>query len=289
MTHIKFLSISNRWTAERIIKRIGSHLKLSEKDLKNVNLVHIEDLQNQRFHMRVAANNYQLINKLKNKAEATKDGKAYFIKMRDLTIMFVIIEGESEKFKLQRINENSNLRNLVLWFKMKADDNILSILKLLVDKRIRFNYLSVRNSSTFVHIQTLSESRRLMKFMKDNKVDVRFSSTCMYIERKLSGKQSNQFSRLTIRTSMKKKDKKKVPEHEEINNNGNEKSGLCCQTPQIIPMNFGMYNQPANAQMYQPMTQMQISTFNPFQQNVNQASIIDLSKYNIALIPKPNH
>ena len=165
MAQIKFLSISNKLTPHNFIERLGKHLKLNSQQSDNINLIYVEELINNRYNMRISSNDNQLFNKLRNKATKTKDGKAHFIKTKDLNAIFTIINERLEKYRIEKLEKDMN-HNLIIKTSLNKGENITSITKTLNNNRIKFNYVSVRGNSCFVYLQTNEDSKNLQKSLK---------------------------------------------------------------------------------------------------------------------------
>ncbi|KAL7046367.1 hypothetical protein ACKWTF_004582 [Chironomus riparius] len=288
MTHIKFLSIPKRINAYNFIQNFFKDLKLTQKNIEEIRLVHIEDLTNGRYHMRLSGMNCRLINKIKNAAKQTEDGKAFCITTKSASRLFTIIDRDEEKFKVEKIPKNNNSQNLVIWLKTIPEQDLNNILKHLSDNRIDFNYISRKNNNLFLHLKSLRESRLIMKLLRREKYEPRFSSTILYIEKNLK-KKAEQMPKLKVVT--KKRENPKEKSKAEVQQNITHVSTY----PQVLqhPVQFGLMNYQHT--MYNPMIraptmQCQIpQMFNQFQQNSNYPAVLDLNHFNIALIPKyPN-
>lgn len=300
MAHIKILSISKKWSAYDLIKKIQRFYKLSKEDLDLINLLHIEELPNGRYHMRVGVNNYKVINKIKTNGELTKDGKAYIIRMKELTCLFTIVDSAEESFKIEKISGNSNLNNLVIWIKMKSNDNILTIAKILQqNQNIQFNYISLRKTSGFLHLSTLKDSRKVQKMLKEINYICKFSSSVMYIEKVLQNKSEKMVPKLKIVT----KPRKEVDKSDPVKIQASETAIAKMQHQHLLPscpvfpygqgyLSHPHYNQLSpqmfpwsNSPLMMNNPQPLINNLMPF----NQSSVLDLSQFNIALIPKTNN
>jgi hypothetical protein len=209
MALIKLLSIPGHIKVREVISDLKNSSKLNRTEIGAITVAHTQELGNNRYHLRLAFNNFEVINKIKRLAEATTKENVYKIRVDQRSILFNIIDSKKEKFKTERISQNHSKTNLLLWIRLDDDETAQDIVFMLNwQVKIDFNYVSVKNKSCFISLKTLEDSRKTVKFFKKLRHEVKYSLTHLYLEIAIGNESVNHSSIKIVNKKGNKKERK---------------------------------------------------------------------------------
>lgn len=181
MSHVKFSSVPVAWTAAYFMDELAKTLKLEDKEVDLIKLIHIDIRKNQMQHVRLSFYKSCMIDRIKEKGRRTRNRNVFSFKIADKTILCEIMASSEERFKLQRTGYVRG--QYILLINMKNNENIKNIAKLLCDKfKIRFEYISLHNMRSFIKVENESVFKVLVANLKRENYYYKISETYLHLE-----------------------------------------------------------------------------------------------------------
>lgn len=322
----KFFSIYSHTTPQNFLGAVARKLNLTNHDIKQIMTIHIETLANRRYHLRTHIKSSEIIKKLKQASEKTKEGTSYVLKLESYSVLFQTPDIINETFYIKDIGKGrNNEKDLML--KTMPNQNIYDILNLLWKWNFdEIEYISVNRTHSFIGFKDhrMAKSAK-KKLMKENR-EVTYSTTSMRINRNQSSSNKN-ITDARNKINKKKHSRVSTNSQSRYSNSSNRRisSNNQPQTPTLVEniststmmvspntqtgihsgsslMSLVPFHQsvPNQMQVYSPINQFGSGQFIQYPSYPMQASLpIQLfnnnlqnpnyQKYEMILLPKPNN
>ena len=185
---IKFSSIHETMSPRNFLTEIKRKINLNNEDFQNISHIHVENLRNKRYHLRMCVRNEEIIKKLENESEKNNDGKSYTLKTSFYSFLFMTPVQSNEKFEV--VNGNNSER--VIKLRTLPQQHILDVLnKIYQYGNYKVDYVSANRTHSFIGLQDKRDVREIMnKFMRD-KFEVSYANSFLTVAR-LTSREPNQ-------------------------------------------------------------------------------------------------
>ncbi|KAL7032696.1 hypothetical protein ACKWTF_007384 [Chironomus riparius] len=176
---LKVSSIYNKNDPNKFLYDLRRKIGMDYEQFKDITSVHIEQLKNERYHLRMQIKDGNIIEKLKQKSELNADGKSYTLRF-DLYSYLIMTPDQTNERIVFEYTDYNNAR--ILKIRKLPKQHILDILNKLNNYGSKHTeYVSVNNTHAFVGYKDNKDARKIMKkFIKDG-FETNLAQSCLKI------------------------------------------------------------------------------------------------------------
>ena len=179
MSHVKFISTPAAWSMKDFLDGVVKTLNWNHKDVENIKLIHVEDLRNNRNHIRMSFYDISTNQTLKKAGTRTSNINIRNININDKTVLMEIMDNTRERFKLNDLRrDTSNIPHRTLLVNFEWDENLLNICnKLSALKILKVEYMSQNKNNSFIKFNNDVDINRFIHLLKVQNYRYKYAAT----------------------------------------------------------------------------------------------------------------
>lgn len=181
MSHIKFVSIPEKWTVEYLLQELCRIMRWTESDCDKIKMIHIERKTNERKHVRIAFTDDNMVKEIKRKGRRTSDSDVNTLRIADCSVLLEVVSEDTEKFKIQTVKKTKEQDTILI--KLKSRDSFTDIIRKLSQKaNVKFVYITLNKKNSFIKFLNNKYLNEAISYLKREKYEWRYAETTLILE-----------------------------------------------------------------------------------------------------------